>query len=217
LDTATCGGNGREQAKTPLTTKRVVDTCDVIGMWNDKEVDFDPDSICSYYGNAVNFPTTEKDNDPLTGKSNTAWWNEMKMRMGDLRADGVWLGAAGMSAKDATLKYEMAGNITAPADYGGTNQMTLQCWAKTTWHVNDSYEHEFCNFTSLQNSSTVAFSKGRRFTGTWPSDPGGPASIKTATAWCCRSKTPTTPTMPARCSMANAAWRKSMCRNQARP
>ena len=177
LDTATCLGNGRELAKTPVSTQRVVDTVGLLGALCDgttklAEVDVDPDAISSFFRLPVDNTLTTKtnDTDPVTGGgSSTPYWQNIECRLGDLRVDGVWLGAGGISAKDGTLKYETAGNFPPMS----TQQMTIQMWMKSTWHVNDGYEHEFFNATDLSNGKTIAISKGRQFAGTTPYDGSG--------------------------------------------
>ncbi len=114
--------------------------------------------------------TDPSDPDPRAGKiSNEPYWQNISLVQGDMRPDGVWLGACGISAKDATLKYEMAGNDTAAS----TQEFTVQMWVKTTWRVNDGYEHEFFNATDLSTSRTIVLSKGRQYAGTTPYDGSG--------------------------------------------
>jgi hypothetical protein len=166
LDTATCVGNGREQAKTPKNPKiRVLDTISLLGLLNDQEEDTDPDA-------AANFPFLEKvpelprvtsaaDPDPITGDTSggTAYWNHCSSRQGDLRPEGVHMGMLGTSYKDGILKYAAGQHLGRdkdhpPTAYAGKNYNpqstdggTITMWFKPEWHHDDFRNHEFFNAT----------------------------------------------------------------------
>jgi hypothetical protein len=129
LDTGTCLGNGREQAKMPGTAShdgykyRVVDTCSVLGVLNDTLWDNDPmaSNVPNTYMWGVK-PSTQNYGDVsiegaapgstasvvgqcLRALNPSYYWENASLRQGDLRADGVWLSAPGVGGNDATLKY----------------------------------------------------------------------------------------------------------------
>ena len=159
LDTDTCRGNGREQAKTPEDRSvRCVDTCGLLGRLNDTEIDFDPSPIGAR-GRPTDpqlyaidphglVPGTEMR--PLNAD---CYWEHVTCRRGDLRPEGVWLGYVGGSLKDATLKYKFHHNGEGGRNYlnynpdEGTAGMgsTISMWFKPTWHCTDGREHEFFN------------------------------------------------------------------------
>jgi hypothetical protein len=152
LDTETANCSGREQAKTPRNKKiRVLDTISLLGLLNDKEVDFDPDAYDVFATNKANggvYLPLDKD----------SYWHNVTCRMGDLRPEGVFLGNVGTSGKDATIKYRMmdgAGGDAVrnydPGNETGGNGHTVCMWFKPSWHGDDHIEHEFFNATNKGN------------------------------------------------------------------
>ena len=166
LDTDTCLGNGREQAKTPLNADiRVCDTISLLGLLNDTEIDLDPDTFPVFNLN-LTAPAASLKGLPNDGEH---YEYGLSCRQGDLRPDGVFTGIMGTSCKDATLKYAygegqvMGGNIQAvpngknasgpPSgirkflnyDPGNAAGCTISMWVKPAWHSMDHLEHEFFN------------------------------------------------------------------------
>jgi len=196
LDTGTCIGNGREQAKTPKNAKyRVVDTIGLLGILNDTEVDLDPDDydvfVVALAANTAMSALKANDKDPVNGANTTAYWNNLSVRMGDMRAEGVFLGAMGTAAKDGTLKFPFDG-VDAPYtgtpykgppsppgknyDPGNTAGCTVSVWIKSNWHAQDNREHEFFNGGSLGNTSDARYNalyKSGRFSFSKPSGVSG--------------------------------------------
>jgi len=177
LDTGTAIGNGREQSKTPANSKmRVVDTIGLLGILNDTEVDLDPDDypvfVVSAAQNVSMAGMKSIDTDPITGATRSAYWSNLSVRMGDLRAEGVFLGAMGTALKDGTLKYlydgveaidSKSGYKGPPAtpgknyDPGHADGCTISVWFKPNWHAQDNREHEFFNGSSLGNTSDARY------------------------------------------------------------
>ncbi len=124
LDTDTCLGNGREQAKTPhKCSVRVCDTIGLLGLLNDTEIDFDTDSVelPDKSNPMVLLNLTAKSTSLKSlDSSGTRYQDSLSCRQGDLRADGIFTGILGVSCKDATLKYAY-GNGAA----GQNSQKTL--------------------------------------------------------------------------------------------
>ena len=173
LDTATCAGNGHEQAKAPHIEQgvlngvnlkgkghfiRVVDCFGLLGVLNDTLVDMDPGLPMVDPNDPVNgwrwvykFQAINNCLRPLktmVGSSNL-YYNNVTLRMGDLRTDGVYLSAPGVAGNDATVKY-LCGvnkeNFRACAPSPGEDEgNVVSMWAKTTWHHNDFRHHEFFN------------------------------------------------------------------------
>ena len=140
LDTDTSVGNGREQAKTPDDVKvRVVDTCGLLGMLNDTVIDQDPALI-------GNHPTYRFDemNNALGGLDPHYYWNNVTVRMGDLRSDGVYLSSPGVSGNDGTLKY-LFGDTGSKNFDTSSDSNTLSMWFKPTWRHDDYHLHELFN------------------------------------------------------------------------
>jgi len=169
LDTETSTISGREQSKTPKDKRlRVLDTISLLGLLNDgagsnpeSAIDFDP------YGYDV-FATSAANNPKLLGPLNKDnYWENVTCRMGDLRAEGVFLGNVGTSGKDATLKYPAVekGGRDRERNYDPFNERfgkefpsefnnnayvrghTIFMWFKPCWHGDDHIEHEFFNTT----------------------------------------------------------------------
>jgi hypothetical protein len=144
-DTPTSRGNGREQAKTPKDrTMRTLDCIGLLGLLNDTEQDFDPNSgefdVFAVVGTATEMQ-------PLNPAN---YWENVMCRMGDLRADGVYLGNLGGSMKDASMKY-MVHTSTSAKDFNNYDPRTgatVCFWFKSTWHGQDSREHEFFSATN---------------------------------------------------------------------
>ena len=181
LDTDTAAGNGREQSKTPRSAAvRAVDTFGLLGLLNDTEVDYDPDAYEIFVvalasntsiGKLIDLQAPQWGfPDPVVGRQTRAgecYWNNLSVRMGDLRPEGVFLGAPGTSAKDAILKYPFdtlparlsrsgAGTPSPPTkNYypGSPDGCTLSLWFKPTWHATDSHEHEFFNGNTIGDTS----------------------------------------------------------------
>ncbi|MCY3019083.1 MAG: hypothetical protein NTW87_08650 [Planctomycetota bacterium] len=119
LDTETCNGNGREQAKTPANCQiRVVDTIGLLGALNDVEIDTDP----GLAGNTALQTAATADLPPFSGKPVEIWrqkvavsalrgldpqfyWNNVICRQGKLRTDGAFVGGPGVAGNDGVLKY----------------------------------------------------------------------------------------------------------------
>src|SRR5579862_1703514 len=164
LDTDTCVGNGREQAKTPKNSRiRVCDTISLLGLLNDDEIDIDPDSYPVF---ALNVSVNGTGiGSPLGPLDKTNYGNNVSCRVGDLRAEGIYCGILGTACKDATLKYPigdgpatLAKNGSGPApkltyqNYDPRNGATVGMWFKPLWHANDHLEHEFFSATSNGDS-----------------------------------------------------------------
>lgn len=151
LDTDTCQGNGRELAKTPYDrTKRVVDSIGLLGVLNDTEIDYDPVESIKQPGAAnpapaYNIFTTNDPSQSLFGPltATSDYYNNVSIRSGDLRTDGVWLGYPGVSGKESTLKWLYEKNHNAAS----TDGITVMMWFKSCWHTNDNREHEFYNIS----------------------------------------------------------------------
>jgi hypothetical protein len=159
LDTDTCRGNGRELARAPENRSiRCVDTVGLLGRLNDTQIDFDPAPIGAR-GNPRDpnvyalDPSGRIPGFELRPLSIDRYWEHVSCRMGDLRPDGVWLGYAGGSLKDATLKYKFHHNGEGGKNYLNYNPdegaagmgSTISMWFKPTWHCTDGREHEFFN------------------------------------------------------------------------
>ena len=164
LDTDTCAGNGREQAKTPGdSTYRCCDTISLLGLLNDTQIDLDPDTYPVFL---LNLTAASKTLQPLQNDGHYEY--NLSCRVGDLRSDGIFTGIMGMSCKDATLKYTYGSgpseqgnkswiangkNSAGPAsavhnmnfDPGNPNGCTISMWFKPAWHGTDHLEHEFFN------------------------------------------------------------------------
>ncbi|HLX61249.1 MAG TPA: hypothetical protein VKX17_08195 [Planctomycetota bacterium] len=165
LDSTTCAGNGREQAKTPNNVQiRVVDTIGLLGLLNDTEVDTDvsltghpyvpgsapdPHGVKVYPFRNVDIAMVGLDVRPLGG-GRTPYWQNALCRMGDLRTDGVYLSGPGVAGNDGTLKY-LVGEASKGKEAHENFQVndndgtTISMWAKTTWHWNDNRTHEMFN------------------------------------------------------------------------
>jgi len=149
LDTTTCDGNGREQAKIPVNRRiRALDTISLLGLLNDRQVDFDlmdrdNDANGNVHKTQAQFNTfpVSNLNKTLRALRPEQYWDHLTCRMGDLRADGVFLGNVGCSGKDATLKYLVDGNWPIARSSEGT----VCLWFKPNWQCTDNREHEFFN------------------------------------------------------------------------
>ncbi|MCY3021073.1 MAG: hypothetical protein NTW87_18825 [Planctomycetota bacterium] len=150
LDTATCAGNGREQAKTPRDCKvRVVDTLGLLGALNDTNRDMDPGLplvggqqrwVYNFVGLNAALQALQEGPDP----DRPYYWNNVTLRMGDLRTDGVYLTGPGVAGNDATLKYLFGPNKeNFQPDSKEGNCITM--WAKPVWPHDDYRHHEFFN------------------------------------------------------------------------
>jgi hypothetical protein len=131
LDTETCRGNGREQAKTPLDCKvRVLDTCGLLGVLNDRQIDTDPGMrgdagsttpvVPDWPVTAITDATSAAQRPAQIWRYNVAlnclrgldpryYWNNVTCRQGDLRTDGVWVGGPGVAGNEGVFKY-LCGN-----------------------------------------------------------------------------------------------------------
>ncbi|MEI6231650.1 MAG: hypothetical protein WCT04_01255 [Planctomycetota bacterium] len=140
LDSDNCLGNGREQAKNPMdATKRVCDTISLLGFMNDgiqekdpsKSIEMDSFSVEDLLPGMSAPLTGSKKTNPIfllnlqpSGSLNSFPTDPQKMRyeycmscrVGDLRPDGVYLGALGVSCNDATLKYAFGGGRIGNGD-----------------------------------------------------------------------------------------------------
>jgi len=168
LDTPTAVGNGREQAKTPTNKEiRVLDTFGLLGVLNDKEIDFDPKGALPGNlggGIAYDFFAVKAANEVMRALNPEKYWENVTCRMGDLRPDGVFMGNVGISGKDATLKYLTEKNWPLSTAKEGTISM----WFKPTWHVTDGQEHEFFSAVGIGDGYTARgnhLRKQGRFTG----------------------------------------------------
>ncbi len=173
LDTGTCRGNGREQAKTPNDRKvRVVDTIGLLGLLNDTQIDTDVSltgtpgvqpqhsTQLTYAFHNLTHAMDGLNIAPL-GNGRTPYWQNAMMRMGDLRTDGVFVSGPGIAGNDATLKYvvgqtgvqsgatdaNLANEQKSHANFqiNMTSGTTISMWAKPAWHGNDNRTHEFLN------------------------------------------------------------------------
>ena len=185
LDTTTCSGNGREQAKVPVNKKiRVLDTFSLLGLLNDRQVDFDPlNTDNTANGNIQTITLDQFNTFPVSNvnqwmgplnKSN--YWENCTCRMGDLRVDGVYLGNVGCSGKDATMKYLQENNFQLRT----ANQATICMWFKPNWRGNDGREHEFfnaCNVGTGFGARYCTISKHGRFSWAIPENGGGDNSV----------------------------------------
>ncbi|HYG73612.1 MAG TPA: hypothetical protein VEK08_01165 [Planctomycetota bacterium] len=157
LDTDTCEGNGREQAKTPKDRGiRNVDTIGLLGRLNDTEEDFDPTPIKDIYA-------IKADSAALLPLKNTNYSENVNCRMGDLRPDGVYLGNVGLSVKDASLKYNYHVSGTDYKNYDPRVGATISMWFKPNWHVQDGREHEFFNAGSLGDGYGARYNQLTKF------------------------------------------------------
>jgi len=159
LDTGTCKGNGREQAKTPNNNRqRVVDTVSLLGVLGDTNVDLDPretdaNARIVVPGVAYELYAIRSANPVMKRLDEDRFWENCSCRMGDLRTEGVWLGTAGLSAKDATLKYlvhlnernQDFANFDPGARTTGVQGRTVSMWMKPAWRGNDYFGHDLFN------------------------------------------------------------------------
>ena len=179
LDTETCLGNGHEQAKTPINCQvQVMDCIGLLGALNDTQIDMDqglnattpvtPDMPTggTYAGTPMQLLEFRTAIGALRGLDPNGYWNNMTCRQGDLRPDGAYVGAPGVSGNDGVLKY-LCGN-SDPSNYANQNfnlngvgaQSTnagaagsegnvagslISMWFKPQWHQNDNRHHEFFN------------------------------------------------------------------------
>jgi len=169
LDTETSVVNGREQAKMPHTPSsdgfkyRVVDTCSLLGIMNDDKIDMDTD-----------LPAANKKvyrwavlSEALKGLDPANYWENVTLRVGDLRTDGVYLSGPGNTGNDGTLKY-LFGNgtqTTSSPDPGlakgnfnpGSSEGSLvTLWFKPNWHHNDRRNHDLFDATNPGNQNDTA-------------------------------------------------------------
>ena len=134
LDTDTCNGNGREQAKSPLNCKvRVIDTMGLLGILNDTQIDTDPglkgDSSSStafvvpdlspYSGTPLDIYRYQSVRNGLRGLRAEFFWNNVTCRQGDLRPEGVYITGSGIAGNDGVIKY-LCGHDD-PANYDNQN------------------------------------------------------------------------------------------------
>ncbi|MEI6236714.1 MAG: hypothetical protein WCT04_26955, partial [Planctomycetota bacterium] len=185
LDTDTCKGNGREQAKMPHTPNndgykyRVVDTCGLLGLMNDTLVDIDTSlpakpagfdwTISSRGWNGWTPPPTSSRPSVfrfnvlsycLEGLNPVNYWENVTLRQGDLRSDGVYLSGPGVSGNEATLKYCFGDGITTATDTetpgnaklnfnpASSDGNLITMWMKSTWHHNDHHTHPLFDATN---------------------------------------------------------------------
>jgi hypothetical protein len=156
LDTDTAAGNGREQAKIPhLPTSdgdkyRVVNTCSLLGLLDDKIIDIDQD-LPAANPHVYRFPSADN---ALKGLDPNYYWNNVCIRSGDLRPEGVFLGGPGVSGAKSTLKYlfDTGKKNFQPGDPNGA---LVTMWFKPTWHWNDHRSHEFFNASNPSNNQVA--------------------------------------------------------------
>ena len=193
-DTATCMGNGREQAKWPYSAEpdgtgwfrytgkghkyRCLQSIGLLGILNDSMVSSDPGIplvdgktpfkdwttgqaqvrwIYPFFGVSAALMPLSLGSDP----DRPMYWNNISVRMGSLRTDGVYLTAPGVSGNTATLKYLFspgtdARGLLSSSSNPRHNKLNFQpdskngalitMWTKTTWHQDDMGNHEFFNF-----------------------------------------------------------------------
>ena len=184
LDTDTCVGNGREQAKSPGDrTTRVLDTCSILGVLNDtdeRHVDYDMQD--GSQGKYATFPFTSNANviQNLKPLHANLYTDNVTMRQGDLRPEGVWLGYVGVSGNEGTIKYLMdlkdGGRKNFDPDNSATpnDGATVCMWAKPNWYGDDKREHEFFSAnTNPGYGSDQATARGCRLVSQdHPNDPG---------------------------------------------
>src|SRR5579862_208930 len=152
LDTDTSVGNGREQAKSPADrTTRVLDTCGLLGVMSDMDehhIDFDMQDASKAPYNTFRLAGFSAGLQPLDPAN---YWENVLLRQGDLRAEGVWLGYVGCSGNDGTLKYliDVSGqtrkNFNPEDPRGAQTGATICMWFKPNWHGDDNRYHEFFN------------------------------------------------------------------------
>jgi hypothetical protein len=120
LDTATCKGNGHEQAKSPINCRvQVLDAFSVLGALNDSTIDSDPglktsDGLANKDVDADTFPYAGRPleiyryqsvRNALRGLRPEFYWNNVTCRQGDLRVDGVFVGGPGVTGNDGVMKF----------------------------------------------------------------------------------------------------------------
>ena len=164
LDTVTCEGNGHEQAKNPSDARvRVVDTCSLLGCLNDTRVDQDDDLMDLQTHKRRRVYKFSHVDPALRGLNPAYYWNNVTVRQGDLRPEGVYLSGPGVSGNEATLKYLMDKNLN-PSSREGVN---VSLWFKPQWHHDDYNNHEFFNASNpggWHNSRGWFLQKLGRFT-----------------------------------------------------
>src|SRR5579862_8171435 len=185
LDTDTCVGNGREQAKKPHTPAndgykyRVVDTCGLLGAMNDTLINIDtdlPESPAGFQWTVSNggwngWSAPPPGQHPSVFRFNVLtyclralnpknYWENVTLRQGDLRTDGVWLSCPGVSGNEATLKYCFGDGKTRAQDTdnpgsaklnfnpGSADGNLVTMWMKPTWHHNDRHTHPLFDATN---------------------------------------------------------------------
>ena len=185
LDSDTCKGNGREQAKMPHTPAgdgfkyRVVDTCGLLGVMNDTLVDIDTDLPEKPKGFSwtKSSPAWDGWSEPPTGPQPSVYrfnvlthclkalnvnnyWENVTLRQGDLRSDGVYLSGPGVSGNESTLKYcfgdgstasqdtEKPGNAKLNFNPGSADGNLVTMWMKPVWHHNDRHTHPLFDATN---------------------------------------------------------------------
>ena len=192
LDTVYSSWNGREQSKIPNTVVddghpgegykyRVVDTFGLLGLLNDTLVDVDPDlpNRDVYCFATVNAGLGGLAVCDPADPDKSYYYNNVTLRMGDLRPEGVFLSNSGISGRDATLKYLIGDPGECPAgDYvpgnaprqnfnpNATEGWCVSMWLKPTWHQNDFRRHEFFNAGNPgygANSRACFFAKEGRY------------------------------------------------------
>src|SRR5205807_194441 len=111
LDTDTSQYNGREQSKVPWTDSgdgdkyRVCQACGLLGTLNSTMIGYDPGLGKDAAGKDRATFLFQNINSALKPLDLKYYWNNVTCRMGDLRTDGVYLKGAGLSGRNATLKY----------------------------------------------------------------------------------------------------------------
>ncbi len=185
LDTDTCLGNGREQAKLPHTQAndgykyRVVNTCGLLGIMNDTLIDLDTDLPTNPAGFSWTTESTGWDgwSAPPTGTIPSVYrfkvlttclkalnplnyWENVTLRQGDLRPDGVWLSCPGVSGNEGTIKYCFGDSKTRATDTetpgaaklnfnpGSKDGNLVTMWMKPVWHHNDGHTHPLFDATN---------------------------------------------------------------------
>ncbi|HYG78332.1 MAG TPA: hypothetical protein VEK08_25240 [Planctomycetota bacterium] len=161
LDTETSAVNGREQAKMPHTPAgdgykyRVVDTCSLLGILNDDKIDIDTDlpaANSKVYRWAVL-------SEALKALNPMHYWENVTLRVGDLRTDGVYLSSPANTGNDGTLKYLFGdgtqtndsfdpGKAKGNFDPGSKDGSLVTMWFKPNWHHNDRRTHDLFDATN---------------------------------------------------------------------
>jgi len=141
IDTATCNGNGHEQAKTPIDHKiPVLDSISLLGALNDTQMDADPGLFGDSSGTTAVKPDLpapwgsspystasqpldiyryQSVRNALRGMRPDFYWNNVTCRQGDLRNDGLYVSGPGVAGNDGVMKFLCGADD--PANYDRQN------------------------------------------------------------------------------------------------